>query len=389
MSFTAERLRPFGPTIFAEMTRLANEHSAINLSQGFPDFDGPKEVIEAAAEALRSGQNQYARSMGVPELVTALSEMRKKYFGLEYDPMTEVLVTSGATECIASSILGLLNPGDEVILFEPFYDSYPANVAMAGGVPRFYTLRFPDFRVEKDELEKLINDKTRLIVLNTPHNPTGKVFSRAELEIVSQLCQKHDLIVLADEVYEHLTFDGAEHVSIAALPGMRERTIAVSSAGKSFSITGWKIGWAYGPKDLLAAVQAAHQFVTFATSTPLQIGLARSFSRLPADYFEVLRKEYVQRRDFLISVLEPLGFKVAKPLGTYFVLADFSALSSGKDDRAFAEHLVRDVGVATIPPSGFYHADPAEGRKLIRFAFCKKMETLHAAAERLRSLETY
>ncbi|WP_373049569.1 methionine aminotransferase [Vulgatibacter sp.] len=378
------RLRPFGTTIFSEMTRLALEHGAVNLSQGFPDFEGPARVIEAAVAALRGGHNQYARSMGLPPLVEAVAAHRARWYGQRFEPSSEVAVTTGATEGIAAAILGLLEPGDEVILFEPFYDSYPAAVALAGCTAKCLTLRFPDFALDVDALRSLVGERTRLLVLNSPHNPSGKVFTRAELEAIAALCVERDLLVLCDEVYEHLTY-GAAHVPLATLPGMRERTLTTSSLGKTFSFTGWKIGWLTGPKELVAAAQAAHQFLTFATATPLQIAAAEALRSCDEPFVEGLQGAYRSRRDFLVDTLRAAGFAVSVPAGAYFVLADFSALSR-EDDRSFAERLVRQVGVAAIPPSCFYAADPAEGRRLLRFAFCKRLETLEAAAERLRVL---
>lgn len=380
-----EKLRPFGTTIFAEMTALAQKHDAINLAQGFPDFEGPPEVVEAAVSALRSGNNQYARSRGHPELVQAIAETQKHYYGLEYDPMEEVVVFSGATEGIAASMLGLLNPGDEVILFEPFYDSYPPGLALSGAVPRFLTLRFPDFALDGDALRALVTNRTRMIVLNTPMNPSGKVFSRAELEIIAEVCREHDLIALTDEVYEHLVFDDAEHVPLATLPGMKERTLTLSSAGKTYSFTGWKIGWGTGPKDLIDGAQAAHQFLTYAIPTPLQAAVAYALRNHTDEYLTGFRAEYTARRDFLVSVLEESGFHVVVPRGTYFILAGFEKVFSG-DDRAFAYWLTQEHGVAALPPSSFYHVGLEEGRRLTRFAFCKRMETLEAAAERLRRI---
>jgi N-succinyldiaminopimelate aminotransferase len=378
----SDKLKPFGTTIFSEMTALALKHGAINLSQGFPDFEGPGEMLDAAVDALRSGDNQYARSMGHPRLVEAVARHQERYYDLRLDPLTEITVFSGATEGIASSLLGLLNPGDEVILFEPFYDSYPACVAMAGAVPRYCTLHFPDFSLDADDLASLFNDKTRLLLLNTPHNPTGKVFSRDELAAIAELCIKHDVIVLTDEVYEHLVFDGAEHVPMATLPGMRERTLSLSSAGKTFSFTGWKVGWATGPVPLVAAAQAAHQFVTFATATPLQVAVGHALDHLGEDYYREFNAEYSERRRFLLDALEAAGLNPAPPQGTYFVLADFTSIHDG-DDRAFVRQLIEEKGVAAIPPSVFYKAHPEAGARLVRFAFCKRMETLRAAAERL------
>ena len=378
----SKKLEPFGTTIFSEMTALALEHGAINLSQGFPDFEGPAAVLEAAVDALRSGDNQYARSMGHPKLVQAIARHQERHYGIELDPMTEVSVFSGATEGIASSLLGLLNPGDEVILFEPFYDSYPACVALAGAVPRYFTLRFPEFALDADQLASLFTGCTRLLLLNTPHNPTGKVFTADELRVIAELCTKHDVIVLTDEVYEHLVFDGAEHVPLASLPGMRERTLSLSSAGKTFSFTGWKVGWATGPAELVAAAQAAHQFVTFATATPLQVAVAHALDHLGDDYYRSFIAGYGEKRQFLLDTLRGAGLDPAPPNGTYFVLADFTGIHPG-DDRSFVRSLIAEKGVAAIPPSVFYRSNPEEGRRLVRFAFCKKMETLRAAAERL------
>jgi N-succinyldiaminopimelate aminotransferase len=379
------KLRPFGTTIFAEMTALAQQHGAINLAQGFPDFEGPPEIVDAAVRALRSGDNQYARSRGHPELVRAIAEAQARHYGLEYDPMEEVVVFSGATEGIAASMLGLLEPGDEVILLEPFYDSYPPGLALSGAVPRFLTLRFPDFALDGDALRALVTERTRMIVLNTPMNPTGKVFTTDELDVVAGVCREHDLIALTDEVYEHLVFDGAEHVPLAARPGMRERTLTLSSAGKTYSFTGWKIGWGTGPRELVDGAQAAHQFLTYAIATPLQVAVAYALRHHSGDYLTRFREEYAARRDFLAGALAEAGFRVTVPRGTYFILAGFQDLFPG-DDREFAYWLTREHGVASLPPSSFYAADVEEGRRLTRFAFCKRMETLEAAVERLRGM---
>ncbi len=379
------RLRAFGTTIFSEMTKLALEKGAINLAQGFPDFDGPEEIFDAARRAMGEGQNQYARSQGHPRLVEAIARKQARDYGLSYDPMTEVGVTCGATEGIAAALLGLTEPGDEAVLFEPFYDSYPACATMGGATPRYVTLRFPDFALDRAELERAVTPRTRLLLLNTPQNPIGKVWTRAELEVVADVCRRRDLLVVTDEVYEYLTYDGAEHVPIATLPGMRERTLTLSSAGKTFSLTGWKIGWGTGPRALVSAMQSAHQFLTFAVATPLQVAMAEALDRLPGDYIPRFRREYIERRDFLVSVLRETDFDVAVPRGTYFVTVDFRRLSDA-DDRTFARRLTERVGVAAIPPSVFYAARPEEGRRLLRFAFCKRMETLREAAERLRKL---
>lgn len=385
---TSRKLAPFGTTIFSEMTALAQQHGAINLAQGFPDFEGPRPIVEAAQRALAGGENQYARSLGHPALVRAIAGKYRELHGLDYDPMSEVVVTCGATEGIASALQGLLDPGDEVVLFEPFYDSYPAAIAMAGAVARCCPLRFPGFELDLERLAACFGPRTRVLLLNTPHNPTGKVFARAELEAIATLCRRHDVVVVADEVYEHLVYDGRAATPIATLPGMRERTLTLSSAGKTYSLTGWKIGWGVGPRPLVAALQAAHQYVTFAVATPLQVAIAEAIGRFGAAYFAELQRDYLQRRDFLAGVLRDAGFEPAVPQGAYFVLADFTRRFPRErcgDDRAVARLLVERHGVAAIPPSVFYAQDD-DGRRLLRFAFCKRMETLEAAAQRLRAL---
>jgi len=381
----SKKLQPFGTTIFSEMTGLALKHGAINLSQGFPDFEGPEEILDAAARALRSGDNQYARSMGHLKLVEAIASHQEEHYGFTLDPTTEITVFSGATEGIASTLLGLLNPGDEIVIFEPFYDSYPACAALAGAKPRYSTLHFPDFSIDKEQIASLFNDRTRVLLLNTPHNPTGKVFSRKELEFIAELCIKYDVIAVTDEVYEHLVYDGLKHLSISEIDGMRERTISISSAGKTFSFTGWKVGWATGPKELIAAAQAAHQFVTFATATPLQLAVAFALTGLDKSYFSNLRRDYQAKRDFLASAIQDAGMTVVKPQGTYFIIADFSTIHQG-DDRSFVRRLIEDYKVAAIPPSVFYNSDLVAGKSLVRFAFCKKMDTLQQASDRLKEI---
>ena len=378
----SRKLDGFGTTIFTEMTRLANEHGAINLAQGFPDFDGPEFAREAAVAAIRAGHGQYARMTGIPEIHRALAAKYRRDWELDYAPDTELTVTSGATEAIFSAIQGVCDAGDEVVLFEPYYDSYKASVAMAGAVPRVVTLHAPDWRFDPRELEAAFTDRTRALLLNTPHNPTGKVFSRAELDTLAALCRRYDALCITDEVYEHLVYEG-RHVPMATLPGMRERTITISSFGKTFSLTGWKIGWAAAPPELTAAVRAAHQFVTFATATPLQHGAATALAAGP-EYYAALLAEYGDRRDYLSRELSRLGFVLRPPQGTYFVCADFRGFGFD-DDRAFVRHLIEKIGVAAIPPSVFYD-HPEHGRHYARFAFCKKRETLEAAVARLEAL---
>lgn len=378
------RLQGFGTTVFAEMTRLAIENDAVNLGQGFPDFDGPEFVKEAAVEALRAGHNQYARTIGVPGLNRAVADHQRRFYGLDFDPDEEVTVYSGATEAIFAACQALLDTGDEVVVFEPFYDSYPASVAMAGGVMRTVTLRAPDFAVDVSELEAAVSPRTRAILLNTPHNPTGRVFTREELEGVAGICRERDLVAICDEVYEHIVLDG-EHVCLAALPGMRERTITISSLGKSFGLTGWKLGWSCAPPALSRALRAAHQFVTFSTATPLQHAAAVALSA-GDDYYRRLAEEYRERRDLLCSGLEQAGFLPVRPAGSYFVLADIRPLGYD-DDVAFCLSLPRRVGVVAVPPSAFY-VDKAAGRHLARFAFCKTTATLAEGIRRLQGLRS-
>jgi N-succinyldiaminopimelate aminotransferase len=378
----SRRLEGFGTTIFSEMTRLAIEHRAINLAQGFPDFDGPEFAKEAAIAAIRDGHGQYARVTGIAELHDKLSKKYSRDYGLAYAPDSEITVTSGATEAIFAAIQGTCDAGDEVILFEPFYDSYRASVSMAGATARYVTLHAPGWDFDRGELEAAFTPKTRAILLNTPQNPTGKVFSRDELSEIARLCIDRDVLCITDEVYEHLVYEG-EHVPIASLPGMRERTITISSFGKTFSLTGWKIGWAAAPPPLSAAVRAAHQFITFATATPLQYAAASALDA-PPDYYAGLRECYRRKRDFLFSALARLGFDVRPSAGTYFLFCGFSKLGFD-DDVAFCRHLTENVGVAALPPTSFYGKSD-EGKRLARFAFCKKDETLAEAVSRLEKM---
>jgi aspartate/methionine/tyrosine aminotransferase len=378
----ADRLQPFGQTIFTTITRLAVEHDAVNLGQGFPNFDGPDFVKQAAADAMDAGDNQYPRSFGVFPLVEAIADRFTRDTGLAVDPTRHVTVTSGCTEALAASFLGLLEPCDEVVLIEPTYDAYRPDAALAGAVPRFVTLRPPDFLLDGDELRAAFSPRTRAIVVNTPHNPTGRVFGRDELGMIAALCREYDAIAITDEVYERMVFDGT-HLSLATLDGMWDRTVTLSSLGKSFSLTGWKIGWAIAPDHLTEGVRAAHQFLTFATATPLQHGAAAAL-RAPDGYYRDLEAAYRRRRDVLASGLADLGFEVYRSQGTYFMLADHTAFGFA-DDVAFVEHLITHTGVAAIPPSAFYHR-PGDGASLVRFAFCKDEATLTRALDRLAAL---
>jgi N-succinyldiaminopimelate aminotransferase len=380
------RLAEFGTTIFAEMSALAVATGSINLGQGFPDTDGPEEVREAAVRALRDGRgNQYPPGPGVPELRTAIAAHQLRRYGLAYDPDTEVLVTAGATEAIAASLLALLEPGDEVVALEPYYDSYAASIAMAGGRRVPVTLR-PDggrFRLDLDELRAAVTDRTRLLLVNTPHNPTGTVLTRAELADIAALAVERDLLVVTDEVYEHLVFDEAEHLPLAAFPGMRERTVTIGSAGKTFSFTGWKVGWVTSSPELVTAVRSAKQFLTYVASGPFQYAVAEALA-LPDSWFEGFRQDMRARRDILAEGLTRAGFEVFRPAGTYFVTTDIRPLGE-KDGFAFCRALPERAGVVAIPNAVFYD-DREAGSPFVRFAFCKREEVLREAAERLRRL---
>jgi aspartate/methionine/tyrosine aminotransferase len=383
----AKRVAGFGTSVFTEMSRLAVRHRAVNLGQGFPDFPGPDFVKEAAIQAIRADMNQYAVSHGALRLRRAIAETWERAYGRSVDPETEVSVGSGATELILDAILGLVDPGDEVILFEPFYDSYLPDILMAGGIPRTITLEPPDWHFDRQALADLFTSRTRLILINTPHNPTGKMFSREELGFIASLCQRHDAFVLTDEVYEQIRFDGVEHVPIATLPGMWERTLTINSTGKTFSMTGWKVGYAMGTPELNRAVRATHQFVTFSTSTPFQEAMATALETAArTGYYEKLRREYTARRDLLAGALKSAGLPTLPVQGSYFLLVDVAGLGF-PDDVSFCRYLTTEIGVAAIPPSAFY-AEPARAPLLARFCFAKKEETLRAAADRLQRLRT-
>ncbi|MFD8740465.1 pyridoxal phosphate-dependent aminotransferase [Streptomyces sp. NPDC059618] len=393
------RLAEFGTTIFAEMSALALSTGSINLGQGFPDTDGPEEIREAAVRALRDGRgNQYPPGPGVPELRTAIADHQKRRYGLSYDPDTEVLVTAGATEAIAASLLALLEPGDEVIALEPYYDSYAASIAMAGGTRVPVTLR-PDgagedggdgdghrrFRLDLDELRDAVTERTRLLLINTPHNPTGTVLTRAELTEIARIAVERDLLVVTDEVYEHLVFDDAEHVPLASLPGMRERTVTIGSAGKTFSFTGWKVGWVTSTPELVTAVRSAKQFLTYVASGPFQYAVAEALA-LPDTYYESFRADMLRKRDVLAAGLTEAGFSVFRPRGTYFITTDIRPLGES-DGFAFCRALPERAGVVAIPNAVFYDHREA-GAPFVRFAFCKREEVLHEAAGRLRRLSS-
>jgi N-succinyldiaminopimelate aminotransferase len=382
--YIAERMREFGTTIFAEMSALAVSTGAINLGQGFPDSDGPPEVLDEAVLAILSGENQYPPGPGRPELRSAIAAHQQRFYGLSLDPDSEVLVTAGATEAIAATVLALCEPGDEVVTFEPYYDSYAASIALAGATRRTVPLRWPDFAVDEEALRAAFSERTRLVLLNTPHNPTGKVFTRAELELVSSLALEHGAIVVTDEVYEHLVFDGLEHVPVATLPGMAERTLTISSAGKTFSVTGWKVGWVTGPAELVTAVRGVKQFLTFVASGPFQPAVATGLG-LGDDVYAGVASSLQSRRDLLSEGLQSAGFEISRPGGTYFVVVDARPL--GYDDGlAFCRALPDLAGVVAVPVSVFCDDKDATA-SLVRFAFCKQEAVLQEAVRRLGRLE--
>ena len=378
------RLAGLGNSIFGEMSARAVATKSINLGQGFPDVDGPPAIAQAAADAVLAGRgNQYPPATGIPELRAAVGRHQRRFYGLEYDADTEVLITAGATEAIAAALLALLEPGDEVIAFEPYYDSYVANIAMAGATRVPLTLRAPDFRPDLDELESLLTSKTRLLLLNSPHNPTGMVLTRAETEAIARIVIDRDLLVITDEAYEHLTFD-REHIPFATIPGMRGRVVSVGSAGKTFSFTGWKVGWATGTPDLVGAVRTTKQFLTFVSSGPFQYAIAQALD-LPDSYFARMAADLRDRRDLLASGLREIGFEVYQPDGTYFITTDIAPLGE-KDGVEFCLSLPDRAGVVAIPSAVFYEDNPELGRTLVRFAFCKRPEVLTEAVSRLRVL---
>ena len=382
----ASRLQGIPPTIFSEMSALAVRTGALNLGQGFPDQDGPASVVEAAVAALREGRNQYAPGAGVPELREAVAQHQAAHYGVELDPTREVLVTTGATEAIAAAILAFVNPGDEVVVLEPFYDSYVATIQMAGGVRRPVTLRSPDFRLDVDELRAAVTDRTTAVLVNSPHNPTGTVLDRDELEAIAAVAREHDLVVITDEVYEHLVFDDRAHVPLCTLDGMWDRTVSISSAGKTFSFTGWKVGWVTGPAPLVRAVESAKQWLTFSSGAPLQPAIAYALTKESAFYGR-LAAELQDKRDLLCDGLRSLDVDVWVPEGTYFVTTDVRRYGYA-DGLEFCLALPERAGVVAIP-SQFFYDDADEGRHKVRWAFCKDRAVVDEGLRRLAAADLY
>ena len=385
-SCLTSKLEGFGTTIFAEMSALATQTGAINLGQGFPDTDGPAVVLEAAIEAIRSGVNQYPPGPGNPVLRTAIADHQRRFYGLEHDPDAEVLVTAGATEALAGALLGMLDTGDEVVVFEPMYDSYQACIALAGAIARPVLLVPGDtgYGFDPDELRGAITNRTKLILLNTPHNPTGKVFTRDELTFIAELAIEHDLLVVTDEVYEHLVFSGSTHIPMATLPGMADRTLTISSGGKTFNTTGWKVGWACGPAPMVAATRTAKQFLTYVNAAPFQPAIAVGL-HLPDEFFAGVAADLEARRDRLFDGLVAAGFTAYRPEATYFTTVDIRPLRADGDGMAFCRSLPHQCGVVAVPNQVFY-ARTEHGRHLVRFACCKRLDVIDDAVNRLSKL---
>lgn len=382
----AQRTVPFTESVIREMTRLISLYhpdDGINLAQGFPDFSAPAGIKDAACDAIATDVNQYAITWGAKSFRDGIAAKTREFLGLEVDPETEITVTCGATEGMMSAMLALINPGDEVVVFEPFYENYGPDCVLSGAVPRFVPLRPPDWRFDPDELESAFGERTRAVVINTPNNPTGKVFTREELFFIARLCERWDCLAFTDEIYEHMTYDGYEHISPATLPGMRDRTVIVNGLSKTFSVTGWRVGYVIAPPDLTRAIRKVHDFLTVGAPAPLQAAGAAAM-RFPRQYYVNLRDEYLRKRDFLVPVLRESGFELYVPHGAYYVICGISAFGN-LDDVSFARRLVEEQGLAVVPGSSFY-SDPERGRHQVRFAFPKKLETLEEAAVRLRGL---
>ena len=373
----------FTESVIREMTRLCNAHGGVNLAQGFPDFPAPAALKQAAARAVEADINQYAITWGAKRLRDALVAKTLAFSGLTWDPETDVTVCCGSTECMAATMLALVDPGDEVIVFEPFYENYGPDAILCGAAPKFVPLERPDWRIDPDRLRAAFSKKTKAIIVNTPHNPSGRVHTREELELIAQLCREHDAWAFTDEIYEHIRYEG-EHHALATFPGMRERTVTISGLSKTFSCTGWRLGYAIAPPEQSVAIRKVHDFLTVGAPAPLQAAgaVGMGFSR---GYYDDMNAGYRARRDVLCPALAAAGFKFTIPQGAYYVLADFSALSKD-DDNTFARWMIKEIGVASVPGSSFYHAGSREGRSLTRFAFCKRTETLESAAVRLKKL---
>jgi aminotransferase len=379
----SEKASSFTESVIREMTRLANLHGAINLGQGFPDFPAPQEVKDAAAAAITGDHNQYPITWGVPAFREAIAAKYARDYGMAVDPETEICVTCGSTEAMIAAMLGVLDAGDEVVIFEPFYENYGPDAILSGATPRYVALRSPDWTFDETELRAAFTGRTRAVIINSPNNPTGKVFSAEELSVVADLCVRYEALAITDEIYEHITYDGVRHVPMATIPGMRDRTITISALSKTYSVTGWRVGWTIAAPPLMGGIRAVHDFLTVAAPTPLQVAGVTALG-LPPAYYASIAAAYAERRDVVLRVLGEAGFEALRPQGAYYVMADVAHLDVGDDVEA-ARHLVENVGVAAVPGSSFF-SRPELGRSILRFAFCKRLETLEAAGERLRGL---
>jgi aspartate/methionine/tyrosine aminotransferase len=384
-TYAARRLDNLQESVIRSITRYAFDKGAILLAQGFPDFDPPEEVLAEAEKAMRSGRNQYGMTWGQPSLRKAIAQKSRRFYGQEVDPDRHVTVTCGVTEAVIAALLGIVNPGDKVVVLEPAHENYHAGIAFAGGIPIWVPLRPPEYRFDPDELARAFEQKPKAVLFNSPHNPSGRVFTERELSIIRDLCVKHDVVAITDEIYEHLVFDGLRHIPIATWPGMRDRTITICGLGKTFAVTGWRVGYCIASPDLTDALRKVHDFTTVCAPTPLQEAMAVVIG-LPDSYYQWLQTFYASRRARMLGILDKHGFKYAVPEGAYYVMADFRHLGRGDDDMAFAYWLIDEVGVATVPGSSFYASSPALGRGLVRFAFPKKDETLDAVEERFEKL---
>ncbi len=380
----SERASALVESVIREMTRLALQHGAVNLSQGFPDFPAPAELKQAAKRAIDADINQYAITWGAKNFRDALACKASRSLGWQVNPETEVTVCCGSTEAMFATLLSLLNPGDEVVIFEPFYENYGPDCALTGAVPRFVRLRPPDWRFSLEELKAAFNERTRAVILNTPNNPTGKVFTREEMEGIAELCRKWNTLAVTDEIYEHILYEGHRHISIASLEGMRERTVTVNSLSKTYSVTGWRVGWTIACPELSNSIRKVHDFLTVGAAAPLQEAGVTALS-LPESYYQKLAADYTERRDRLLGVLEACGFSCFRPFGAYYIMTDISRFGF-PDDTSFVEYLIQDVGVASVPGSSFY-SNPADGRQQVRFTFCKSDATLDEAARRLLKIK--
>jgi aspartate/methionine/tyrosine aminotransferase len=383
--YSSERALKFTESVIRDMTRVCLKHHGVNLAQGFPDFPAPTEIKEAAVKAIHSDFNQYAITWGTHSLRRAIAEKFSWYNGVTMDPETEITVCCGSTEAMIASLMAIVNPGEEVIVFEPFYENYGPDTILCGSRPRFITLHEPDWNFGEKELTHAFNNKTKAIVLNTPNNPTGKVFTREELQFISNLCLKWGVVAVTDEIYEHILYEGSKHISIASLPGMRDQTITINSISKTYSLTGWRVGWAIAPAHLTGSIRKVHDFLTVGAPHPLQEAAATAL-HLDHSFYQTLAREYQERRDFLLRVLDDVGFRVYRPNGAYYIMTDVRPFGFS-DDVSFAYYLVEKIGVATVPGSSFYSV-PSRGATKIRFCFPKKMETLRQAAEKLKKLKT-